>query len=49
MFDEIARLIDAGKVQPKVSKIFPLAEAAKAQQCLAEAHPEGKVVLRVAE
>ncbi|MGB7126360.1 MAG: NADP-dependent oxidoreductase [Methylovirgula sp.] len=47
--DEIAQLIDAGKVQPKVSKIFPLAEAAKAQQCLAEARPEGKVVLRVGE
>lgn len=47
--DEIARLIDAGKVKPKVSKVFPLAEAAKAQQFLAEAHPEGKVVLRVAE
>jgi NADPH:quinone reductase-like Zn-dependent oxidoreductase len=47
--DEISRLIDAGKVKPKVSKIFPLAEAAKAQECLAERHPEGKVVLRVAD
>jgi NADPH:quinone reductase-like Zn-dependent oxidoreductase len=47
--DEIARLIDAGKVKSKVSKIFPLAEAAKAQQFLAEAHPEGKIVLRVAD
>ncbi len=47
--DEIARLIDAGKVSPKVSKVFSLAEAAEAQQYLAEAHPEGKIVLRVAE
>jgi NADPH:quinone reductase-like Zn-dependent oxidoreductase len=47
--DEIARLIDAGKVKPKVSKIFPLAEAAGAQHYLAGQHPEGKVVLRVAE
>lgn len=47
--DEIARLIDAGKVKPKVSKIFPLADAAKAQQYLAERHPEGKIVLRIAD
>jgi NADPH:quinone reductase-like Zn-dependent oxidoreductase len=45
---EIAKLIDAGKVKPKVSKTFALAEAAKAQQFLAEEHPEGKVVLRIA-
>ena len=47
--DDIARLIDAGKVKPKVSKVFTLAEAAKAQSCVAEDHPEGKVVLRIAE
>jgi NADPH:quinone reductase-like Zn-dependent oxidoreductase len=45
---EIAALIEAGKVKPKVSKTFALAEAAKAQQFLAEEQPEGKVVLRVA-
>jgi NADPH:quinone reductase-like Zn-dependent oxidoreductase len=47
--DEIARLIDAGKVKPKVSKIFTLAEAAEAQVYVAEGHTEGKVVLRIAE
>ena len=47
--DEIARLIDAGKVKPKVSKTFPLAEAGKAQAYVAEQHPEGKVVLKVAD
>lgn len=45
---EIAKLIDAGKVKPKVSKTFALADAAKAQQFLAEEQPEGKVVLRIA-
>jgi NADPH:quinone reductase-like Zn-dependent oxidoreductase len=47
--DEIARLIDAEKVKPKVSKVFTLAEAAKAQECVAEGHPEGKVVLRIGD
>lgn len=46
--DAIARLIDAGKVKPKVSKVFPLAEAARAQTFLAEQHPQGKIVLSVA-
>jgi NADPH:quinone reductase-like Zn-dependent oxidoreductase len=47
--DEIARLIDDGKVKPKVSKVFTLAEAGKAQMCVAQGHTEGKVVLRIAE
>jgi NADPH:quinone reductase-like Zn-dependent oxidoreductase len=47
--DEIARLIDTGKVKPKVSKVFTVADAAKAQECVAGGHPEGKVVLRIAD
>ena len=46
--EEIGRLIAAGKVKPKVTKTFPLAEAASAQQYLQAGHIEGKVVLTVA-
>jgi len=44
---EIAGLIDAGKVKPKVAKVFRLEEAAKAQQYLEQGNAQGKVVLVV--
>jgi NADPH:quinone reductase-like Zn-dependent oxidoreductase len=44
---EIAGLIDAGKVRPKVSKVFHLDEAAEAEEYVKRGHTEGKVVLRV--
>jgi NADPH:quinone reductase-like Zn-dependent oxidoreductase len=46
---EIAGLVDAGKVRPKVFKIFPLKEAKAAQELVEKGHTEGKVVLTVAE
>jgi NADPH:quinone reductase-like Zn-dependent oxidoreductase len=44
---EIADLIDAGKVRPKVSDTFALKDAALAQQLIEEGHTEGKIVLTV--
>lgn len=44
---EIATLIDAGKVQVFVSKVYPLTEAAQAQNEVATFHVRGKIVLAV--
>jgi NADPH:quinone reductase-like Zn-dependent oxidoreductase len=46
--EEIGRLIDAGKVRPRITKTFQLADAANAQQFVEEGHTEGKVVLKIA-
>ena len=45
---EIAALIDAGKVQVTVERVFPLAQAAEAERHLKDDHVVGKVVLEVA-
>ncbi|GAB3716852.1 NADP-dependent oxidoreductase [Spirosoma flavus] len=44
---EIAALIDAGKVKVLVSKVYPLAQAAQAQNEVATFHVCGKIVLEV--
>ncbi len=44
---QIADLIDSGKVKPVIDKIFPLTEAAEAQKLSEEGHPRGKIVLQV--
>lgn len=46
---EIGRLIDAKKIAPIVSQVFPLPEAAKAQEQIATRHTRGKIVLKVAD
>jgi NADPH:quinone reductase-like Zn-dependent oxidoreductase len=46
--EEIGRLIDAGKVKPRITKTFQLVDAANAQLYVEEGHTEGKVVLEVA-
>jgi NADPH:quinone reductase-like Zn-dependent oxidoreductase len=46
---EIARLIDAGRIKPVVSSIFPLSEAHRAHEQIETRHTRGKLVLRVAE
>jgi NADPH:quinone reductase-like Zn-dependent oxidoreductase len=46
---EIGRLIDAKKVSPVVSQVFPLGQAAKAQEQIATRHTRGKIVLKVAD
>ncbi|MEO6638511.1 MAG: NADP-dependent oxidoreductase [Ginsengibacter sp.] len=44
---QIADLIDSGKVRPIISEIIPLKDAAKAQKKSEEGHTRGKIVLRV--
>lgn len=43
----IAGLVEKGKVRPHVRKIFPLAEAAAAQELQREGHVRGKLVLNL--
>lgn len=45
--DEIARLVDAGKVKPYVEKVFPLQDARAAHEAVATHHTRGKIVLNV--
>jgi NADPH:quinone reductase-like Zn-dependent oxidoreductase len=47
--EELARLIEAKKIKPVVSQVFPLAEAAKAHEQIATTHTRGKIVLKVAD
>jgi NADPH:quinone reductase-like Zn-dependent oxidoreductase len=44
---EIAVLIDSGHVRPEIEQVFPLAEAARAQDLNEQGHTRGKIVLRV--
>ena len=46
---EIARLIDAGHVQPIVTAVLPLTEARAAHERVEQGHTRGKIVLRVVE
>jgi NADPH:quinone reductase-like Zn-dependent oxidoreductase len=48
VLEELAQLIDAKKIKPVVSQVFPLAEAAKAHEQIATTHTRGKIVLKVA-
>ncbi|MGH9446292.1 MAG: NADP-dependent oxidoreductase [Terriglobia bacterium] len=45
--NEIAQLVDSGKVKPVIEKIFPLKEAAAAQELVATHHTRGKIVIAV--
>jgi len=49
VLQELAKLIDAGKITPIVSAVMPLIDVAKAHQQIASRHTRGKVVLKVAE
>jgi NADPH:quinone reductase-like Zn-dependent oxidoreductase len=42
---QLASWVDAGKLRPHVSRVFPLAEAAQAQQLSQAGHVRGKLVL----
>jgi NADPH:quinone reductase-like Zn-dependent oxidoreductase len=45
---EIGNLIDAGKVKPKISKVFDFYEVGSAFEYVEKGDTEGKVVLKVA-
>lgn len=49
LLSELTKLIEAKKLKPVVTKTFPLADAAKAQEAIETGHTRGKIVLRVAE
>ena len=42
---EIAALIEQGKIRPVIHAVYPLADAAKAEEALAHTHVRGKIVL----
>ena len=46
---EIAALVDAGEVRPRIDRVFPLADARAAFERSLSAHGAGKIVLRVSE
>ncbi len=47
VLNELTKLIEAKKLKPEVSAVYPLAEAAKAQKAIETRHTRGKIVLRV--
>jgi NADPH:quinone reductase-like Zn-dependent oxidoreductase len=49
VLEELAKLIDAGKITPIVSAVMPLVDVAKAQEQIASRHTRGKIVLKIAE
>ncbi|MDQ6861439.1 MAG: NADP-dependent oxidoreductase [Verrucomicrobiota bacterium] len=49
LLDELAKLIETKKLKPVVTKVYPLAEAAKAQEAIETGHTRGKIVLRVSD
>ncbi len=46
--EQIAQLIDAGKVMPVISEVMELKDAAKAHKLIEEGHVRGKIILEVA-
>ncbi|TDW96221.1 NADP-dependent oxidoreductase [Dinghuibacter silviterrae] len=45
--ETIARLIDEGKVHPVIARVFPLEQAAAAQELSETGHVQGKIVLQI--
>lgn len=48
-WEELRDLFTAGKIKPKVSRVYPFGEAAAALRCLADRQAIGKVVVQVVE
>jgi NADPH:quinone reductase-like Zn-dependent oxidoreductase len=44
---QMAKVIDEGKVKPQISKTFPLEQAKEAQKLSEEGHTRGKIVIQV--
>jgi NADPH:quinone reductase-like Zn-dependent oxidoreductase len=49
LFQEVAQLIEAGKVTPVVQRVFPLEQASDAQALSEKGHGRGRIVLHVAD
>lgn len=49
VLEELTRLIEANRLKPTVSHVFPLADAAKAHEQIETHHTLGKIVLKVAD
>jgi NADPH:quinone reductase-like Zn-dependent oxidoreductase len=49
VLEELGKLIEAKKITPIVSQVFPLFEASKAHQQIETRHTRGKIVLKVPE
>jgi NADPH2:quinone reductase len=47
--EELARLVDAGKLRPQVEAVLPLEQAREALARVASRHTRGKVVLKIGE
>lgn len=48
VLNEIAKLVDSGKLKPRVETVLPLSEARKAHELSESGHARGKIVLKVA-
>jgi NADPH:quinone reductase-like Zn-dependent oxidoreductase len=46
---EITKLIEAGKIKPAVSQVFPLPDAVKAAEQAETHHTRGKLIIKIAE
>ena len=49
VMEALAKLMEAKKLTPVVSQMFPLADVVKAQEQIATRHTRGKIVLQVKE
>ena len=49
VLEELTKLIEANKLTPIVSQVFPLADASKAHEQIETHHTPGKIVLKVAD
>jgi NADPH:quinone reductase-like Zn-dependent oxidoreductase len=47
--EELARLVDAGKLRPKVEAVLPLDRAGEALARVANRHTRGKIVLQIGQ
>jgi NADPH:quinone reductase len=47
--EELARLVDAGKLRPQVEEVLPLGRAREALARVASQHTRGKIVLQIGE
>jgi NADPH:quinone reductase-like Zn-dependent oxidoreductase len=45
---QIVQLIEAGRIKPVVGKVFPLEQAAQAQELSQTGHGRGRIILRIA-